>query len=298
MAVQITPSQAPNPTDQELKAGLWYLHHKRGLDRLFILILGIIILITWGWFLFVYADYYLFSARREAAIARALATAPVVPTQTLDTAYTPKDLVIGDLQQFSSPAATDLMLVIQNPNPNWAATVDYQFSMGEAQTQLASAVVLPGDIAYLVSTLRKTGLTPTYSLSNVRWKRISSQDIPDFSVYRTDHLNFPVKDTTITPTVIPGKGTITRISFTISNATPWSYWNPNFIVLWLGGSDIRGVGQITFDQFRSGQTRTGDLTIFGNIGAIGQVQVIPQINILDPSVYMSLPEATPTTPGT
>lgn len=290
MVAQHMPQMPNEIPDKELSFGLWFENNKIKIIRMILIALIFIVVITWGWFILVYADYYVFSRAQEQALQKQLATMQPTGISIIDS-QKPQDLIFGDAMTFSATADTDILLTVQNPNPNWVATFTYTFQFVNDQTTPIETVVLPGDTTYIVSTLHGAHGTPTYQISNVHWKYINAQEITDFAQYRSERMNFTVTNASMRTS--NESKSLPRAGFTVVNQTPWSYWQVRFVMLFYGGSTIRGVSQITLDEFRANETRTPEISLPQSLGGISDIQIIPQVNILDASAYMPLPKAAP-----
>ncbi len=81
---------------------------------------------------------------------------------------------------------------------------------------------------------------------------------------------------------------IGRVSFTVRNTTAYSYWEPSFTILLMRGGSVAGVTRTTLTRLKSGDERSVAVNWFGSLPAVTKVEVIPEVNLFDPDVYMPL----------
>ena len=73
----------------------------------------------------------------------------------------------------------------------------------------------------------------------------------------------------------------------ILNKTPYSFWEPKFIVLLTQRSGLVGVAQVALADLKTGEKRTESFNLFQELSDATQIEVVPDINILDPAVFKS-----------
>lgn len=275
-----------NLSEHELSVAAWLLYHKNGVRKLSLGILFGLIAITWGYFLYATFDTALFSYRDRTRAIRFL-TAPSVPLATLHVSASPKDLIVSDPRTIGSSSQGGVLTTIQNPNTDWVARVSYIVAGTKKQTTTSIA---PADTAYIFSAADNPAIT--VDKNTTEWQHVNTSNVPDIESYKKAHRNFDIKNPKYAADLAQDKKTtIYHVSFTATNATPWSYWQVPMLVLVYQGDHVAAALQTVFDTFASGETRNADIVLPSPLGGVSSIEIIPQIDMFDTSVYMPLPKA-------
>lgn len=270
--------------EKELQAAMWYVTHKSILRRV---IIGLIIAVDAALLLYslfgVGKDVFSIPDRRKQEFELLRAALP----QGMGSASAgPQDLQLGGVELLQAGEVTDVLARVKNPNPQWYVRFEYVIGLGDAVERSTDGFLLPGEERPIVRTLRGATGTVVFNIENVSWRRINTHDIPDFETFRKEHLDFEVKDPEFLPSVVEGKGTVSRARFTLINKTAYSYFAPKFLVLLYRGSKLVGIQSAVADRFKTGETRPVEVSWFDRIGAVSNIEVVPEIDILDQNSYM------------
>lgn len=274
-----------NFTDRELSVATWLVYHKDGVRRISLGIIALIGIGTWGYFLFALADSTLFAmpTRKQATT---LLTASVPPLAQLRPSTSPQELVLSNTEQVGVGSSRGTLTTIQNPNTDWIARITETTGANKEQQSLSIA---PGDTAYFFS---QDETVSTIDPKAVTWQRVHRADVGDIELYKKIRRNFIIKDATYSAdTAADGKGTVYRARFQATNATPASYWHVPMLVLFYQGDRVASALVTIFDNFKTGETRNGDIVLTDPIGGVSTIEVIPQIDIFDPAAVMPLPQS-------
>ena len=170
---------------------------------------------------------------------------------------------------------------------DWSVRFDYTIGIGQEVERFPDGFLLPGEERPLARTIRGAPAgTAVFNIDAVSWRRVSRREIPDFAVWRNEHLNFEVTNAEFLPAIIQGKGSVSRARFTIANQTAYGYVAPKFLVLLYRGTRLAGIQSTILDQFKSGETRAVEVSWIDGLGAVSNIEVIPEIDILNPEVYL------------
>jgi hypothetical protein len=120
----------------------------------------------------------------------------------------------------------------------------------------------------------------------VRFSRVSRREIADYAAYHGERLNFKVENAQFLPSVVEGRGVLSRARFTLTNQTAYSYFEPRFIVELRRGSQLVGIQAVVVEKLKAGERREVEVSWFDRIGAVSNIEVTPEIDILNPEVYM------------
>lgn len=270
-------------TEGQLKAAIWYVKHRAILRKIG---LGVFIaldaaLIGTALFLIV-RDIVALPLRRatETELSSGNSVSPSSP---------PLDLQLGGVEFLQSGAVTDVVARVRNPNAQWSVRFAYTLGLGGQSIRQENGFLLPGEERPFFHAFRASaGGAPVFNLENLEWRRVSPNPILDFSEFRTSHLNFELKDTQFLPSVLEGRGTVGRATFTLINKTAYSYAEPKFIVLLYRASRLVGIQSIVLQNFTAGQVRKAEVSWIDGIGAVSKIEVVPEIDVLAAEVYMRL----------
>jgi len=185
----------------------------------------------------------------------------------------------------------DLVARLKNLNNNWAVlSFDYKFVVNGAETETQTGWMLPGEEKYITDlAVTSTQAIRSFNIdfSNITWRRIT-----DYEEFASTRLGIEIEDVEFIAPQPATEGkpslSISRVSFTANNRSAFSFWQVDFVVVLLRGTRVVGVNQITLDQLISGQRRPVEVSWFEQLPQVNSVIVEPHINILDPSVFMTL----------
>ncbi len=224
--------------------------------------------------------------RDVATIARNVGVAHMV---SLTRAAEP--MLLGDARVLTRDQGSyDMYAVVENPNAEWYATFDYYFIAGSLTTTTTQASLMPSESRYVLGLKVAAATRPSGAelvVENVVWQRVDRHEVLDTEEFLSDHEGFTVLSSEYAPDVIFEKDTVGRSTFTIKNDTAYSYFTPTFAVLLKRGGVVVAVNQVTLSQFASGETREVIVHWFGDVPASGLVEILPQLNYFDRSVYMA-----------
>lgn len=276
-----------NLSDDELKAGYWYVTHRVLLRKIFVFSLAIIsgALLLFGiWGLI---NYYVVESAGRQALQTDLAKAKL-NYQLLSEINKPLDLQIMETEVVKAgDNAYDFITNVVNPNAQWAVeSFDYYYLFGEEKTNVKSEYILPGQsklVLYL--NYPPDGFIGSASLimENIKWKKAAN-----FSEWQEKVMQFAFENQVALSSKKSGlseQELISTIQFDVLNKSPYSFWEPRFIVLIVKGDKIVGAAQVVLDSLSSGEKRTETVNLFQSISGGAELQIVPDINILDPNVF-------------
>ncbi|MFA5413120.1 MAG: hypothetical protein WC348_01070 [Patescibacteria group bacterium] len=285
MAIQDQPTDF---TESQLKVASWYVSHKILLKKIFIGFLISLCAIFWGLGLYGLINYYFIEGPSFNLAMRELSRG--VDYSAINSAIQPKGIEIGTTTIFSSGKGRyDFSGKIFNSALNWRAEFTYNFLVDGVARPDKSGFILPGEEKYLFDLGVSAGTKPRQAvleIKNLKWQRIDAHEISDYPAWQNDHLNFPITDVKFTPAAVAESIPISRASFTVRNATAFSFWDVGFEIFLYRGSSIASINYVTLEEFRSGQNRLVEVSWFETLPSITQVKVVPEVNIFDPKVFM------------
>ena len=120
-------------------------------------------------------------------------------------------------------------------------------------------------------------------VTDIAWQRFDNRLASDYATYLKNRLAIDIVD----PTFMPGKsGSASRVLFTAQNAGAYGYWKVRFVIRLLRGDVVVAVNTVEADALDSGQSRPLVASWFEQITAGTKVDIRPEVNILDQSVFM------------
>lgn len=270
---------------QQLEAAIWYVKHKARLRKILLGSMLVLDIVTVAYAFFGAGRDLVFLPLRRAQDLELLRIN--LPQTVSQGASRPLDLQLGGVEFLQSGQVTDVLARVRNPNSQWYVRFSYTLGIGDRVEHATDGFLLPGEERPVFRSFRGVGGgTVVFNLENIEWRRVNPREIPDFAEFKNEHLNFKIKDVQFLPSVIEGQGRVSRATFTIVNKTAYNYGEPKFLVLLYRGSRLIGIQSAVLERFTSGQSRNVEVSWFDGIGAVSHVEVAPEIDIMNPDVYM------------
>lgn len=197
-------------------------------------------------------------------------------------------LLVGDPRVLTHDVgAYDVYVTLENPNTEWYATFTYQLS-DDVMTEPVTSFIMPGEEKYLLALNVQMESRPsgvTVAVDDVTWHRVDRHDVPNTAEFLVEHENFVITDSTYDDSITIDQTKVGDATFILTNNTPYSYYNPNFVILLKQGGSVIAVNQVTVPQFVAGETRSVAVRWFGDAPSTGTVEVIPAIHYFDDDEY-------------
>lgn len=184
----------------------------------------------------------------------------------------------------------DFYTTVKNTNADWYATFTYRFSAGSITSRTEDGFVMPGETKYLLSLGAKADSrpsSPSITLENLVWHRVNHHIAPDVAEWLAEHGNFLITTPTYAADIALASAKIGRTTFTITNASPYSYWEPQFNVILERAGAVVGVSRATLSEFAAGEVRESEVRWYGEIPLTATATVAPNVNFFDEASYMS-----------
>lgn len=274
------------------KRSLWWVEHRALLRRIGVIVLAVFdaaLLLFSGW---TFLDAFVVSVDREDRAVAEVAVVGQTETRNFSIAHAADAMSLGEVQIFTTgDKRYDFYTTLANPNREWYAEFRYTFVIADAETEELSGFILPGEekpLTYFAYEADSRPSSVRFNIHDLAWHRVDPHAISDYDTWYADRFGWSITNPLFSRDLAIDKEEIGRISFTVSNATAFSYWEPEFYVLLLRGNSVAGVTRTTIDRFESGETREVMINWFGTIPAVTKLEVIPAVNLFDPDAYMPL----------
>jgi hypothetical protein len=274
------------------KRSMWWVEHRDQLKKIGIGILiafdAVLILFA----LWVYVDVFLLTSGKIERATAEMVVYNQADLRAFSVEHAADDLITKEVDVFPlGDNRYDLYTTLANPNDDWYATFRYAFVIGSTETDEQTGFILPSEekpIVYLAYEAESRPTNARLALREIQWKRVDPHVISDYERWRNDRLGFEITNPAFSTELQIDAKEIGRATFEVKNATAFSYWEPAFYVLLMRGSAVAGVTRTTIDRFESGDAREVSVSWFGTLPAVSRVEIVPEINLFDPDVYMPL----------
>lgn len=237
-------------------------------------------------------DHYVLSRDQEAAMFADLTRS--VDVRPLHEATMPTPIAISAASVLPGSAqggGYDVLAKFLNSNKQWAATVTYHFEGGtEASSADRQITLLNDEEKFVIGAGVASGLgAPNVVLTNVKWKRLRNVEQferlkPNFKVENVKFI--PAESVDSAPDSGGSSIVLSRVAFTVTNESISSFWSVGFTVVLLQGDRPVAARSFAIDKVKSGETRDVSLNLFTSISSVTSVLVVPDVNILDESIFM------------
>ena len=207
----------------------------------------------------------------------------------------PKDLIITGEQSIPSKGNYDFLCLIENPNPNWQVkNIRYSFQYRGGESPVNSTFILPNSEKYLYITARQlenVGIQIFHrprgvklSIKDISWQRIRKHE--DFAIIS----NNPLKSLKFTDLhfekIIQNNQKVSRISFQVENPTVYSFWEVPLVIVPYRGSLPIALGILPVRYLKTQEKRLLEYLWPYILPSANRVDIRPDLNILDPSIFM------------
>lgn len=244
---------------------------------------------TLGYSLYSFGHYLIVGRAEDQQVYQDLSATPLpAPNKSFDAQLSyPAPRIL-----LNAGSRGDVVVPVTNPNPRSAAYFNYHFLVNGAAIGGRSDFILPGETKYLLALGQEIPAGSTDAqlvIENYSLKRVDAHAVPDWAAYRAQRMDFRISDARFVPGTSSGlseKLSVGEMSFTIANASAYGYRNLRLIILLKSNGEVVAANDYVLENFRSGETRSPRLSWTGNVPPVNQVEVIPDLDILDSGIYL------------
>ncbi|MDD5031798.1 MAG: hypothetical protein PHR36_02005 [Patescibacteria group bacterium] len=280
------------PSSRKLALGLWIIEHRKRLKTALIVFLAVVAGISWSYTIYGFAYYIVRGMNEDESLASQI-TRDLVVGHDYILELAPADLVFSSPQIFKTGEDKyDLLAEIRNPNPRYWASFSYCFSVDNKEADCEEGFILPEEtkiVSALAKDFRSRPAGLTFAIKKISWARVNPRQFPDWENFRDEHLNLAVESIKFTPASGSGlseKLNLNNLEFTITNNTPFNYWEVPFNILLYRGSSIIGINRYTALELMSKEKREVKMSWLGSLSSPGDIKITPEINILKDDIYI------------
>ncbi len=277
---------------KKLNFGLWYVQNRKKIRGTIVVVLIIIASITWLWTLYNFIYYYAIGIKEDEQMIREVVQGGIIDHSYLES-LSPQKLLISNPEILrGNTGAFDVFVQIQNPNPKHSATFEYCFVARDEIVECGENFILPNDSKYIMALSKEISTNAQntdFRIKNLSWKRIDVHKYPNWENYSKERLAFNISNIKFTPA--PSSGLSENISlnileFTVKNNTAYNYWAVPLDIVLYSSAGIIGVNQYTVTEFMSKESRDITLSWPGNLGRATDIQISPELDILQDDIYI------------
>jgi len=273
----------------QLKLGYWYVSNKLKLKKA--LIIGLIGLnvMLFGYAIISALVIFIFQADSYNQII-ASSSQQLIDYEYFHERNKPDELVLQSIDVIPTTGGRyDIVAKIINSNQKWYIPhISYQFISGANVLVEAKTFILPGDdknlIGFGVEDFVR-GEDITLNISEMSWRRIL-----DYKDIEASRLKFDVHDVdfiTSRQSGLSSRVPVSQSRFLVKNESAYNYWQVGFYVMLYSGPTLVGVNFTSVEEFRSGEEKLISMNWYETLPPISRTEVMPEVDILDESVYLS-----------
>jgi len=265
---------------KNLDLGLWLANNKKRLYKLLVIILSIIAAGSIIYSVYGYIYYYVFGQEQEKIITQDTSGVNLAAYRALNV---PIDLQASQTQVINNNTGADYVALIKNSNEKQYASFDFCFK-STTNDICGSSFILPNEeknVLVLNNPVKSLSGNVTLVLSNVRWQKLNAGAVPDWQSFRTSHLNFNIS----TPKFTAYDNNVKYLEFDISDETAYGYFEVPLNILIKNGDSVVSVNRYVINGLNSHEKKSIRLSWPDAATNSGAVTVVPDVNILDSSVF-------------
>lgn len=278
-------------SNKSLNFSLWFINNRK---KFVLAIIVILILASAGFFMYsgYHYGYYLIKGKsQDEEMLRQLSSYQSLPEEYRNK-NSAQNLIFYKSEILRKDENFDIVNLVENPNQNYYASFDYCFSQFNEDIYCDKAFLFPLEKKYLLALSQNlnASLSAELIIKNLSWSRINLHIYPDWSKYYNEHLDFPLTEVMFKPghkSQFSNKMSLDSLEFKITNDTAYNYWEVPLNIVILNGSRVVGANKYIVNKFYSGETQTARLVWPGNISQASEVKIEPNLNIIDPDIYIS-----------
>ncbi len=274
---------------RQLDFGLWYLRNRKKFFYTLVVLLTLTAAGTIGYSLYQFSSYLLVGMQQDKQTYLDLTSSASLITSKVNIGNNISYSEVRVLQ--GQDGKTDLVAAVTNSNPMLLVKITYTFEANGQKIGEAQDFVLPQDTKYLMALHQDIPSNSSVNLviEQTSFIRVDRHKVPDWTQYRLERLSFLIENAQFTSATNSGlseKISVGQLDFKITNQSAYGYTSVPLAIILKSQGQIVAVNRYQLDNLRSGDVRTVHLSWPGNFPVINEVEVIPDLNILDDTIFM------------
>lgn len=270
-----------------LTFGIWYTNHKIFLKKIFIFSFIAFIIILYFFNISTTFKLFIVDKNTEKNVLIALFNNPI-GTSFIQQRFKPEDILIQGINVIPKDSnMSDIIGGIFNSNNEYyAKEIFYRVFQGTNILVEGETYLWPLEkrfiVIYNIPEVHSSD-SVNIQIYRVVWKRME-----DYKKVQYERANFPVQMKGFAPSriIFGDKFIPASVKFTIENRTIYNYWDVGISLILYNGANVAGAAFTQLSTFRSLEKIPIDMKILTNSSMVTNVEIFPEINILDNTVYL------------
>jgi len=292
MASQGDSSQATQHTDpsglsmKKLERGVWFLEHRKHFKRVFIAILILISVLSWGYNIYYVTKYLAVGMEQDARTMQGLSRR-LLPNHAYFEKLAPDPIQISGVRTVENAQDIDIMVELQNPNPKHYAYFSYCFDQGKKNIKCDQSFLLPGQKKYvfdLAESELDSRFNVNFRIKGTNWDKLNAHNIPDWTKHKQERLNVDFQEVEFVPAQSSGVSEevdLARLKFTAFNDSSYNYYEMPLKIILYKGNKVVGINEYTLTDFSTQEKIQVEMT-WPNISFnVSDIEIKPDVNILN-----------------
>jgi hypothetical protein len=275
---------------RRLEIGLWFIRQRKHFVVTVIVILSLTSLITLSYSIYHFSHFLIVGIEQDRQLRNEIGSnSNLVIRPNFSGSYLSASDVTLLLNQSNQ---SDIVAKVSNSHTRSVLNFSYYFNVAGEQVGTGRTFIFPGDTKYVMALSQKISSLQSGAeivIQDINYSPVSREILPVWEEYRADRLNFLVEDAAFTSGQDSGlseKISLGELHFKITNQGGFSYKQLPLDIVLRNGDRIVSVSRYYIENFRSGETKTPRISWPGSWSGISQIEIIPDVNILDESVYL------------
>lgn len=274
-------------TDSELRRSEWWVEHRDQVRKTAIGVFVAIDAILLGFGLWGFADWLALGGLKEEQAIRQMTGARYGSFAGVGL----QEVQVG--APFVLPGGTgkiDILAPIENRNERFWAEVAYHFVIGGVAQPTLETFVLPGQVKYLthLGAPSDGGGSVELAIERRLWHRAGTFGASTLQDLYDTRLDIRAENPIYVPSDPLATTPVSSAKFTLANRTAFGYYDIDLLVLLYRGDSVVGVNKLRVDRLAAGERREVELFWYQTLPQVSRVEVVPDINVYDESVYRSV----------
>lgn len=279
-------------TIEKLERALWFFQNRKNFKKSFVILLILFCIIVWSYALYGYGKYLIIGMDRDKKLAEELTETNIFHNDVLQ--FSPKTIVLSDLEVIRENDKYDFVIKIINPNDYHVGYFNYCFTSNGDDIKCGGNFILPEEEKYIIelsNEIKGGGGQIGFEIKKLNWKKIDRHEINNWGIFENKRINFEIKNAEITPpqkSKLSEEINLSNLSFSVANNSAFGYYKIPFNILLLNNNKIVAVNKFSVYNFKSKEKRNIDIT-WTNLNFVnGTIKIIPEVDISSEDVYMNL----------
>ncbi len=275
---------------RRLEFGLWYIRHRKHFVIGVIIFLSLTSFSTLSYSIYNFSYYVIVGRDQDTQLYKDLTSSgnQLVRREPVGSYLSTSEVTL----LLNQNNQADIVGKVSNANPRAVLNFSYYFNVSGEQIGAGKSFVLPGDTKYVMALNQKLSSVQSGAelvVTDISYTPMPREIIPQWQEFRADRLRLSVEDAAFIPGQDSGlseKISLGELHFTITNQGGYSYKQLPLAIVLRMGDRIVSVSQYFLENFRSGEKKSIRISWPGSWSGINQIEIIPDINILDENVYL------------